>query len=150
MKARDPISKRWFLFVDKCLPFGSSASCKIFQDFSDCLAHLVQFRTGKRKKVTNYYRPLSEASEGYVFTLCVCSQGEGERGGVHIPQCIAKPSHNVVPYPPPLPMPPALYPAPCAPLALYPAPRPAPPLYPALRPLPCPPPPRTPPPQFFF
>ena len=31
-----------------------------------------------------YYRPLSEASEGYVFTLCVCP-----RGGGPIPQCIA-------------------------------------------------------------
>ena len=54
MKARDPISKRWFLFLDKCLPFGSAASCKIFQEFSDCLAHLVQFRTAAGKKVTNY------------------------------------------------------------------------------------------------
>ena len=28
-----------------------------------------------------HYRPLSEASEGYVFSLCVCSQGGGGWGG---------------------------------------------------------------------
>ena len=54
MKAKDPKTGKWFLFVDKCLPFGSAASCKIFQEFSDCLAHLVQHRSASGKKVTNY------------------------------------------------------------------------------------------------
>ena len=54
MKARSPIDGKWYLFVDKCVSFGSAASCKLFQDFSDCLAHLVQWRVGAQKKVTNY------------------------------------------------------------------------------------------------
>ena len=54
MKAKNPIDKNWYLFIDKCLPFGSSASCKLFQEFSDCIAHLVKFRTGANKRVTNY------------------------------------------------------------------------------------------------
>ena len=58
MKARNPLDKKWYLFVDKCVPFGNAASCKLFQEFSDCLAHLVQFRTHSRtmakKRVTNY------------------------------------------------------------------------------------------------
>ena len=54
MKARNPVDGKWYLFVDKCLPFGSGASCKIFQEFSDCIAHLVQWKTKANKKVTNY------------------------------------------------------------------------------------------------
>ena len=33
MKAQDPQTKDWFYFVDKCLPFGSSISCALFQRF---------------------------------------------------------------------------------------------------------------------
>ena len=34
-------------FVDKCLPFGSSISCAIFQAISDAIAWIVQYRTKK-------------------------------------------------------------------------------------------------------
>ena len=47
MKARHPISHKLFYFVDKCLPFGSSISCAIFQAISDAIAFIVQKRTGK-------------------------------------------------------------------------------------------------------
>ena len=47
MKAKHPITGIIYYFVDKCLPFGSSISCKIFQDFSDSIAHIVQYKTGK-------------------------------------------------------------------------------------------------------
>ena len=47
MKAENPVDKLTYYFLDKCLPFGASISCKIFQDFSDCLAHLQRYRTGK-------------------------------------------------------------------------------------------------------
>ena len=52
MKARHPISGEWYYFVDKCLPFGSSISCAIFQAFSDAIAHIVKYKTGR--KVVNY------------------------------------------------------------------------------------------------
>ena len=52
MKAEHPDTGKIYFFVDKCLPFGSSISCKILQDFSDCIAHLVTYRTGK--KIVNY------------------------------------------------------------------------------------------------
>ena len=73
--------------------------------------------------------------EGNVFTFSVCSQRGGVgRGGVPIPQCIAKPSHDVVPYPPrklvPRPAPPHTpHPVPPCP-TLYPPPAP----YPAATP----------------
>ena len=41
------------IFVDKCLPFGASISCTIFQRFSNALCHLVKFKSG-RKSITNY------------------------------------------------------------------------------------------------
>ena len=47
MKAEHPETGQIFWFLDKCLPFGSSISCKIFQDFSDAVAHIVSFKTGK-------------------------------------------------------------------------------------------------------
>ena len=52
MKARSPLDKCWYYFLDKCIPFGGSISCSHFQRFSNCVAHLVQHRTGK--KVVNY------------------------------------------------------------------------------------------------
>ena len=47
MKAKDPKTGKTFYFVDKCLPFGSSISCAIFQEFSNAVAHLVVFRVKK-------------------------------------------------------------------------------------------------------
>ena len=52
MKAVHPVMKVTYYFVDKCLPFGSSISCKVFQDFSDSVAHLVKFNT--QKDTVNY------------------------------------------------------------------------------------------------
>ena len=47
MKATHPISKKTYYFVDKCLPFGSSISCAIFQDISNAIAYLVHVRVKK-------------------------------------------------------------------------------------------------------
>ena len=54
MKAIDPLSKITYYFADKALPFGSSRSCALFQDFSDALRHIIEFRTGALLTVTNY------------------------------------------------------------------------------------------------
>ena len=45
LKAEHPISGQVFYFVYKCLPFGSSISCTIFQSFCDAIAHIVSYRT---------------------------------------------------------------------------------------------------------
>ena len=47
MKARSPIDKKWYFFVDKCMPFGSSISCAHFQAFSDAISHVMRYLTGK-------------------------------------------------------------------------------------------------------
>ena len=52
MKARDPLSQEWRYFIDKCLPFGASISCAIFQAVSDAIAYIVQYAT--RKLPVNY------------------------------------------------------------------------------------------------
>ena len=54
MKAKDPKSGKWYYFVDKCLPFGASISCAMFQRFSDALCILIEFRIGVNKRITNY------------------------------------------------------------------------------------------------
>ena len=45
MKAQDPETGKEFFFVDKCLPFGASISCAVFQAFSDALAHIMKHWT---------------------------------------------------------------------------------------------------------
>ena len=52
MKAKCPIDGKWYYFVDKCLPFGASISCALFQEVSDAIAHLVYSRTNK--EIVNY------------------------------------------------------------------------------------------------
>ena len=47
MKAIHPKTGKIFYFVDKCLPFGSSIICAIFQAISDAIAWVVQFKTKK-------------------------------------------------------------------------------------------------------
>ena len=45
MKAQNPTNGKYYYFVDKCLPFGASISCALFQAFSDALAHITKFVT---------------------------------------------------------------------------------------------------------
>ena len=52
MMAQDPITKQWKFFMDKCLPFGVSISCSIFQRVSDALKHITQVKTNS--VITNY------------------------------------------------------------------------------------------------
>ena len=62
LKAEHPVTSEVCYFVDKCLPFGASISCAIFQEFSNAIAHLVTFRTSK---------PLVNYLDDFFFTaLC--------------------------------------------------------------------------------
>ena len=42
MKATDVKSKKSYYFLDKRIPFGASSSCKLYQEFSNSLKHLVE------------------------------------------------------------------------------------------------------------
>ena len=53
MKARNPIDKKWYFFIDKCMPFGSSRSCANFQLISDALANIHKIKTGGKTTI-NY------------------------------------------------------------------------------------------------
>ena len=58
MKAHNPLDKKFYFFVNKCMPFGVSISCAHFQAFSDALAHIVEWiyelKMGVKKPLTNY------------------------------------------------------------------------------------------------
>ena len=56
LKAVDPKTGRACYFVDKCLLFGASISCALFQEFSNALQHITEFViNGNTKKIlTNY------------------------------------------------------------------------------------------------
>ena len=47
MKAKNPIDQKWYYFVDKCMPFGSSISCALFQKFSNAISHVMTYKTNK-------------------------------------------------------------------------------------------------------
>ena len=47
MTAQDPEDSKWYYFVDKCMPFGAAISCSHFQRFSNAIAHIVSYLTGK-------------------------------------------------------------------------------------------------------
>ena len=47
IRAQHPVTLKWYFFVDKCLPFGASISCKLFQEFSDAIAFVVKPKTHK-------------------------------------------------------------------------------------------------------
>ena len=47
MKAESPLDGKTYYFVDKCLPFGHTISCALFQKVSDAIAFLVRRRTQK-------------------------------------------------------------------------------------------------------
>ena len=65
MKATHPVTKKVFYFVDKCLPFGSSISCAIFQAVSDAIAWIAQIRT-KRPNVNYLDDYVRSSSSDYV------------------------------------------------------------------------------------
>ena len=52
MAAEHPVTEETFFIVDKCLPFGASISCAIFQRISNALKHITQVKTGA--VITNY------------------------------------------------------------------------------------------------
>ena len=54
MMAKHPITGKKIFFVDKCLPFGSSISCAHFQQLSNALKAIVEFRTQQYNSLTNY------------------------------------------------------------------------------------------------
>ena len=53
LKAQHPVTKKWYFFVDKCLPFGASISCANFQEFSDGVAHIVKWKISCTMYITN-------------------------------------------------------------------------------------------------
>ena len=54
MKAEDPKTGEWKYFVDKCLPFGASISCALFQCFSDAICFLTENKSASSGQTTNY------------------------------------------------------------------------------------------------
>ena len=48
MKAVNPQNNKTYFFVDKCLPFGASISCSLFQEFSDAVAFIFTRKTGEQ------------------------------------------------------------------------------------------------------
>ena len=44
LKMRHPETGKLWYFVDKCLPFGASISCALYQSFSNALKHIMEWK----------------------------------------------------------------------------------------------------------
>ena len=79
MMAHHPVSGKKFYFIDKCLPFGASISCALFQEFSDALCAIFEFSIGSLDITTNYLddflfiaATLMQANERAVKFIAIC------------------------------------------------------------------------------
>ena len=56
--AKDPVTNGRMYFVDLCLPFGASISCVIFQEFSDAVKFITDYKLNLQltypPAITNY------------------------------------------------------------------------------------------------
>ena len=69
MKVRNLVDKKWYFFVDKCLPFGASISCAHFQAFSNAIAHIVRYFT--KRECVNYL-------DDYLFAALIKAICDGQ------------------------------------------------------------------------
>ena len=65
MKAEHPIDGQYYYFIDKCLPFGASISCKHFQRFSNALTAVVQHVITLKLKIRN--PPITNYLDDFLF-----------------------------------------------------------------------------------
>ena len=54
LKAEHPITGIVYYFMDKCLPFGASISCAIYQRFSNVLRHITETLLRLPRMIMNY------------------------------------------------------------------------------------------------
>ena len=67
MMAIHPVTGERLYFIDKCLPFGASISCAVFQEFSDALRHLVEYLLKLNDILTNYL-------DDFLFVAISCDE----------------------------------------------------------------------------
>ena len=74
LKLKHPVTGVVCYFIDKCLPFGASISCALFQSFSDCLKHIA----GWRIRITLHVEPsITNYLDDFLFMAVVailCNQ----------------------------------------------------------------------------
>ena len=64
MFAHHPETGKIQYFMDKCLPFGASISCALFQKFSNALCFMIHYRTNSpQRRITNYL-------DDFLFVAC--------------------------------------------------------------------------------
>ena len=66
MRIQHPVMGEKCYFFDKCLPFGASISCALFQRFSDALAHIHRYLT--EGKIVSYYASMNYLDD-FLFRL---------------------------------------------------------------------------------
>ena len=70
LKARHPVTKKTYCFVDKNLPYRASISCVLFQRFSNAIKYLIEKALGHPASVVAYL-------DDYLF-ICPTKQGCNE------------------------------------------------------------------------
>ena len=70
LMAHHPVTNELYYFVDKCLPFGSSHSCALFQKISDALTYIMEYKSGFILIMTNYLDDFLIIA----YTIALCNQ----------------------------------------------------------------------------
>ena len=65
MKAKHPKTGKVWFFVDKCMPFGASISCAIFQAILNGLQHILDFT--QRRKIYVVYMAITIYLDDFLF-----------------------------------------------------------------------------------
>ena len=67
MCAEHPITGEKYYFIDKCLPFGHSISCALFQKFSNAIAHIFKFMVCLKIKDEALWTALTNYLDDFLF-----------------------------------------------------------------------------------
>ena len=67
MKAMHPITGKFYFFVDKCLLFGASVSCAVFQSFSDALTHIAEKTAMKKLQIVGINIIITNYLDDFLF-----------------------------------------------------------------------------------
>ena len=84
MKALDPVARVWKFFVDKCLPFGASISCALFQEFSDALAFFGQAQSQSTKFLLIYHFQITWMISCFWQGLSSCAIGYSLLSSIYV------------------------------------------------------------------
>ena len=67
MSAEHPVTGKWYFFIDKCLPFGHSISCALFQEVLDAVVFIFKYEVRRHVENTHLWVALTNYLDDFLF-----------------------------------------------------------------------------------